>query len=101
VRCDGSKVEAEAEVEDEAEVEAEAEVEDEIDCSKRKKRLGIKHIVGYRGVLGGGMVLFRGYARGGGRPFSGKRVGGTPFSARRKKILTLRLFRALCGSDGA
>jgi hypothetical protein len=38
------------------------------------------------------MALFRGgYERmgGGGRPFSGERVGGgTPFSARRKKILT-------------
>jgi hypothetical protein len=56
--------------------------------------------VGYRRG-GGGMDLFRGgmdLFRGGyervwvGRPFSGQGVGGgTPFSARRKKILTFQV----------
>jgi hypothetical protein len=39
------------------------------------------------------MDLFRGGMKGwGGQPFSGERVeGGTPFSARRKKILTFQV----------
>jgi hypothetical protein len=39
------------------------------------------------------MDLFRGGMKGwGGRPFSGERVGwGTPFSARRKKIMTFQV----------
>jgi hypothetical protein len=46
--------------------------------------------VGYSWGLGGGMALFREGVKGwGGQPFLGERVGGgTPFSARGKKILT-------------